>query len=352
MQLARPLFALIPCLLACPVWSRGGAPGGEKVQTRTQVKEATPVAAAPVVAAGPRTVNGAWFSLAVPASWEERPPRNDAERGVSEGMWRTPGGVPPVNILVGQPVPFAGDVDEFAAQSLFAFAEMGLGTMRADGEAQLGEIAARRYRGTLSMMGKTREVAYWFFVREGSGVTLQCGGEAQGWIELCAEIAASFRVTGPVPQVSAALPVTTVSLRELPGYAAELRDDWQMFSTVQYPDAVFQLRALAPVAGQFPSAVLRRRPWAGGKRWDVGVEQEIAGEEAKLRKREAVTFLGEKTTLLEVEVPPKHGGYVALVTGIVKDGEETRLSCAASPLVIEALRPDCLRMISSLKRRP
>jgi hypothetical protein len=243
-QLARPLVALIPCLLACPVWSRGGAPGGEKVQTRTQVKEATPVAAAPVVAAGPRTVNGAWFSLAVPASWEERPPRNDAERGVSEGMWRTPGGVPPVNILVGQPVPFAGDVDEFAAQSLFAFAEMGLGTMRADGEAQLGEIAARRYRGTLSMMGKTREVAYWFFVREGSGVTLQCGGEAQGWIELCAEIAASFRVTGPVPQVSAALPVTTRSLRELPGYAAELRDDWQMFSTVQYPDAVLRMRAL------------------------------------------------------------------------------------------------------------
>ena len=98
--------------------------------------------------------------------------------------------------------------------------------------------------------------------------------------------------------------------------------------------------------------MLRRRPWAGGKRWDVGLEQEIAGEGAKLRKREAVTFLGEKTTLLEVEVPPKHGGYVALVTGIVKDGEETRLSCVASPLVIEALRPDCLRMISSMKRRP
>ena len=55
---------------------------------------------------------------------------------------------------------------------------------------------------------------------------------------------------------------------------------------------------------------------------------------------------------LEVEVPPHKGGYVSLLTGTIAGGEELRLSCVASPLVIEALRPDCLRMIASMQRRP
>jgi len=309
----------------------------------------------PVVAAapeGPRTVTGAWFSLAVPAEWEERPPRNEAERGVSEGMWRTPRGVAPVNILVARPVPFAGDAEGFAAQSLFVFADAGLGTMAADGEADLGGVPARRYRGTLAMMGKTREVAYWFFVRDGSGLALQCGGDGPEWFSRCVEIVASFRVTGPVPPVAVALPAATVSLRELPGYAAELREDWQMFSTVQHPDAVFQLRAVAPTAGMFPGAVLRRRPWTGGKLWSADFLAEITAQGGRELGRDGVIFLAEKTSVLEVELPPQAGGYRALVTGVVRDGMEIRLSCLASPLVMDALRPDCLRLIATLAPRP
>lgn len=314
------------------------------------VVAAPAVVAAPVAAAS--TVTGSWFALTLPAGWEERPLRNDAERGVSEGMWRSPPGAPPASMIVARPVVFAGDAEGFAAQSLFAFAELGMGTMAPDGEATLGGVPARRYRGSLSMMGKTRQVAYWFLVKDGSGLALQCGGDGPRWLEQCAEIAGSFRVTGPVPQTPVVLPTTTSSLRELPGFTAELRDDWQLFATVQYPDAVFQLRATAPVAGQFPSAVLRRNAWTGGERWDAGVEREIAAEGAKIRRREAITFLGAKTTLLEVEVPPHKGGYVSLLTGTIAGGEELRLSCVASPLVIEALRPDCLRMIASMQRRP
>jgi len=249
-------------------------------------------------------------------------------------------------------VPFAGDVEGYAAQSLFAVREMGMGTMEADGEQQLGELVARRFRGTLSMMGKSRSMAYWVLVKDGSGLALQCGGDGADWYAQCVEIAGSFRVTGPVPQTSAELPAAAVSLRELPGYTAELREDWQMFSTLQYPDAVFQLRAAAPVAGQFPAAVLRKGPWTGGKRWEVDVEKELVGEGAKIGGREATTLLGVKTTLFAVEMPPQAGGYAALVTGIVVDGEELRLSCVASPLVIAALRPDCMRLISSLQRVP
>jgi hypothetical protein len=84
----------------------------------------------------------------------------------------------------------------------------------------------------------------------------------------------------------------------------------------------------------------------------VDAEKELVGDGAKVRGREAITLLGVKTTLFAVEVPPQAGGYAALVTGIVVDGEELRLSCVASPLVIAALQPDCLRMISSLKRAP
>lgn len=305
-------------------------------------------AAAP---AGPRTVTGAWFSLVVPAEWEERPSRNDAERGVSEGMWRTPRGVAPVNILVARPVPFAGDAAGFAAQSLFAFTEAGMGTMAADGEADLGGVPARRYRGTLAMMGKTREVAYWFFVHDGSGLALQCGGEGPQWFSQCVEIVASFRVTGAVPPVAVALPAATVSLRELPGYTAELRDDWQMFSTVQHPDAVFQLRAVAPAAGMFPGAVLRRRPWTGGKLWSADFLAEITALGGRELGRNGVIFLAEKASMLEVELPPQAGGYRALVTGVVRDGMEIRLSCVASPLVMDALRPDCLRLIATLAPR-
>ena len=75
-----------------------------------------------------------------------------------------------------------------------------------DGEATLGGVPARRYRGSLSMMGKTRQVAYWFLVKDGSGLALQCGGDGPRWLEQCAEIAGSFRVTGPVPQTPVVLP--------------------------------------------------------------------------------------------------------------------------------------------------
>lgn len=313
-------------------------------------KSQAAVAASP--APGPaatRKVQGSWFALELPAGWVDRPLRTDAERGVSEGMWKAPPDGPAANVVVMKPVPFSGDAESFAAQSLFAYAEMGLGVMVPDGALDLGGIEARSYRGTIAMQGKAGELIYWFFVRDGSGAAIQCGGEHGDAMALCRTIAASFRVTAPLPMANMTLPAVPVTSRALPGHVADVREDWQLYTAISYPDAVFQLRGPAPLAGMFPSSVLRRRLWPhAGAAWETGVEQELTAENTRILKREKVSFLGEETTMLEVLAIPGAGGFRGWLVGRVKDGVELRLSCVASPLVIFELRPDCLKLITSL----
>ncbi len=310
------------------------------------------VAATPTPApAAVRKVQGSWFTFELPAGWVDRPLQTDAERGVSEGMWKAPDG-PRANVVVMKPVPFSGDAEAFAAQSLFAYAELGLGVMVPDGALDLGGIEARGYRGTIAMHGKAGELIYWFFVRDGSGAAIQCGGEHGDAMALCRTVAATFPVTAPLPVGNMTLPTVPVTARELPGHVADVREDWQLYTAVSYPDAVFQLRGPAPLAGMFPSAVLRRRLWPQADvAWETGVEQELAAESSRILKREKISFLGEEATMLEILALPAMGGFRGWLVGRVKDGVELRMSCVASPLVIFELRPDCVKLITSLRSR-
>jgi hypothetical protein len=301
------------------------------------------------VAPAPPAASGRWFKLQLPPGWTEVPLENDAERGVSEGMWRAPKSAAGTSIIVFRPIPFEGDAQGFAEQSLFAYAEMGMGNMVADGDATVGGVPAKRYHGVIAVGDKGGVVAYWFFVRDGSGGGIQCGGTQ---IAACEAIVKTFEIVAPLPRAVLTVPPSAVRPRELPGFTGAVRDDWQLFSTVSYPDAVFQLRGAQPIAGMFPAAVMRRRPWKeGAKAWQAEVEQELAADGAKILATTEVTFLGASAPLLEVQAATKMGGYRALVTGQVSDGTETRVSCVASPLVFEALRADCMTLLKTLAPR-
>lgn len=343
--------ARVPVVLACLV-ALACSPH-ESPPASAQASAAAAIPAPAPAAAATRTIAGEWFTLEVPTGWVERPPRDDAERGVSAGRWAAPPEGPPGSVLVLRPVPFSGDAESFAAQSLYAYAEMGMGVMMPDGALDLGGIEAKGYRGTIAMHGRAAELMYWFFVRDGSGAGVQCGGVSTDELARCRTIAATFRVTAPLPMANMTLPASPIAPRELPGHVADVRADWQLYTTVSYPDAVFQLRGPEPLAGMFPSSVLRRRAWPDAAiPWETGVAQELAAEGTRILKQEKISFLGKPAVLLEILAIPAAGGFRGFLTGSIEGGVEMRMSCVASPLVISELRPDCIRLFTSLKPRP
>jgi hypothetical protein len=303
--------------------------------------EPAPSASAPLPQAG------AWFEIELPKGWTPVELKSDAERGVSEGMWRAPKNAPGTSVIVFKPIPFEGDAKGFSEQSLFAYSEMGMGNMIDDGEAEVAGVPARRSHGVVALGDKSGVVAYWFFVKDGSGAGIQCGGTE---IAGCEAIVKTFKIVAPLPKAELSVPASPRKQRALPGsFSAEVRDDWQAFSTVTYPDAVFQLRAGAPIAGMFPSAVMRRRAWKGAADgWQADFEKELDAEGSKVIARDELVFLGDKAPLLEVQSSTQVGGYRALVTGRVRDGVETRVSCASAPQVFDELRADCMTLLKTL----
>lgn len=213
----------------------------------------------PAAEAGFRRIDGGWYTIEVPQDWQDLPLVGAVQQLTFDRQVGSPAGGPEVRLLVARPRPVAAGTAEGvpAAALLAGQGASASAATTVDAGQLLGGPATRAVTTGTKPDGQPAWFGMWLAVHQGHLFVVDCSGSATGVAvaeDVCPEIVASFRLSGPLAGRSAPPPAEGVTWERRPigPFRLDVPASWEGLAQEWLePGQVGGFRAPVPARGPY-----------------------------------------------------------------------------------------------------